>query len=58
MKIHFDGQTISLADLRAAWQSPTTITIGKAAAQRIEESNAHIASVLSSGDQVYGVNTG
>jgi len=58
MKIHFDGQTISLADLRAAWQSPTTITIGKAAAHRIEKSNAHIVSVLSGGDQVYGVNTG
>jgi histidine ammonia-lyase len=58
MKIHIDGQPIALADLRAAWQSPTTLTIGKAAAERIEESNAHIKTVLAGGDQVYGVNTG
>ncbi len=58
MKIHIDGQAILLADLRAAWQSPTSVTIGKSAAQRIAASNAHIASVLAGGEQVYGVNTG
>lgn len=58
MKIHIDGQVISLADLRAAWQSPTSVTIGKSAAQRITASNAHIASVLAGGEQIYGVNTG
>ena len=58
MKIHIDGQVISLTDLRAAWQSPTSVTIGKSAAQRITASNAHIASVLAGGEQVYGVNTG
>jgi len=58
MKIHIDGQKISLADLRAAWQSSATVSIGKTAAQRIAESNAHIVSVLASGEQVYGVNTG
>ena len=58
MKFHIDGQIISLADLRAAWQSPTSVTIGKSAAQRISASNAHIVSVLAGGEQVYGVNTG
>ena len=58
MKIHIDGQVISLSDLRAAWESPTSVTIGKSAAQRITASNAHIASVLAGGEQVYGVNTG
>ena len=58
MKIHFDGQRIALAELRAAWLSPTLISIGKSAVTRIEESNAHIASVLAGGEQVYGVNTG
>lgn len=58
MKIHIDGQAISLADLRAAWQSSTSVTIGKSAARRIAASNAHIASVLAGGEQVYGVNTG
>ncbi|MEE8345251.1 MAG: histidine ammonia-lyase [Woeseiaceae bacterium] len=58
MKFHIDGQVISLAELRAAWQSPITVTIGKSAAQRIAASNAHIAAVLAGGEQVYGVNTG
>ena len=58
MKFHIDGQIISLADLRAAWHSPTSVTIGKSAAQRISASNAHIVSVLAGGEQVYGVNTG
>ena len=58
MKIHIDGQKISLADLRAAWQSPTTVTIGKTAERKIADSNAHIASVLAGGEKVYGVNTG
>jgi len=58
MKIHIDDRTISLADLRVAWQSPTTVTIGKSAARRIAESNAHIKTVLAAGEQVYGVNTG
>jgi len=58
MKIHIDGQAISLADLRGVWQSSTNVTIGKSAAQRISASNAHIVSVLAGGEQVYGVNTG
>ena len=58
MKIHIDGQAISLADLRGAWQSSTSVTIGQSAVRRIAASNAHIASVLASGEQVYGVNTG
>jgi histidine ammonia-lyase len=58
MKIHIDGQAISLAELRAAWLSPTTVTIGETAAMRIEASNAHIKTVLAGGEQVYGVNTG
>jgi histidine ammonia-lyase len=58
MEIHFDGQTISLPDLRAAWQSATTLTIGKAAARHIEDSNEHITAVLESGELIYGVNTG
>ncbi len=58
MNIQIDGQAISLADLRAAWQSPTTVSIGKSAARRIAESNAYIKTVLAGGEQVYGVNTG
>ena len=58
MKIHIDGQKVSLSELRAAWQSSTTVTIGKTAAARIDESNAYIKSVLAGGEQVYGLNTG
>jgi len=58
MKIKIDGQPVSLSELRAAWQSATTIGIGKKAAARIAESNEHIKTVLASGEQVYGLNTG
>jgi len=58
MKIQIDGQKISLADLRAAWQAPTTVTIGENAAASIEESNALIKTMLAGGEQVYGLNTG
>ncbi len=58
MKIKIDGQKVSLSELRGAWQSATTVSIGKTAAARINESNAHIKTVLASGEQVYGVNTG
>ena len=58
MKMKIDGQRISLSDLRAAWQSPTTLSLGKKAAASIENSNAHIKKVLAGGEQVYGVNTG
>ncbi len=58
MKMKIDGQRISLSDLRAIWQSPTTLSLGKKAAASIEKSNAHIKKVLAGGEQVYGVNTG
>lgn len=58
MKIKIDGQKISLAELRAIWQSPSTVSIGRSAAALIADSNAHIGTVLASGKQVYGVNTG
>ena len=58
MKIEIDGQKVSLSELRGAWQSATTVGIGKTAAARINKSNAYIKTVLASGEQVYGVNTG
>jgi histidine ammonia-lyase len=42
MKIKIDGQKVSLSELRGAWQSATTVGIGKTAAARINESNAQI----------------
>ena len=58
MKMIIDGQRISLSDLRATWQQPTTLSLGKKAEASIEASNAHIKKVLAGGEQVYGVNTG
>ena len=58
MKIQIDGQKISLAEFRAAWQAPTTVTIGENAAASIKESNALIKTILAGGEQVYGLNTG
>ncbi|MFQ6004098.1 MAG: histidine ammonia-lyase [Woeseia sp.] len=58
MNLRIDAQAVSLADLRAAWLSPTTVTIGDSARQRIADSSAHVETVVAGGDQVYGVNTG
>jgi histidine ammonia-lyase len=58
MTLHIDGQPVTLAELRAAWQNPTTVTIGETAATRIEASNRHVKTVLAGGERVYGVNTG
>ncbi|MDH3452216.1 MAG: histidine ammonia-lyase [Gammaproteobacteria bacterium] len=58
MKLTIENQLVGLADLRAAWLSPTTVKLGDDARRRIAESNELIADVVAGGEQVYGVNTG
>lgn len=53
-----DGQAISLAELRAAWEGPVRISVGDAAKKSIAASHQYIEEVVASGEQVYGVNTG
>jgi histidine ammonia-lyase len=58
MKLTIENQLVSLADLREAWLSPTTVGLGDDARRRIAESNELIADVVAGGEQVYGINTG
>ena len=58
MKLTIENQMVGLADLRAAWLSPTTVDLGDDARRRIAESNELIAELVAGGEQVYGVNTG
>jgi len=58
MKLTVENQMVGLAELRAAWLSPTTVDLGDDARRRIAESNELIAELVAGGEQVYGVNTG
>jgi len=58
VKLTIDKQLVGLAELRDAWQSPVTASLGDDARRRIAESNEVIADVVAGGEQVYGVNTG
>lgn len=58
MNLIIDNQLITLNTLRAAWQEPLTVSVGKGAKTRIAEANELIDDVVAGGDQVYGVNTG
>ncbi len=58
MKIRVKNQLISLDMLRAAWEGPVEVVLGKDARRRIAESNELIDELIAAGDSVYGVNTG
>ena len=58
MKLVVENQLVTLADLRAAWREPVTVSLGGDARRRIAESNELVAEVVASGEQIYGVNTG
>ncbi len=58
MKIVVDNQLVTLADLRAAWQEPVSVTLGHDAQTCISEANEFIEDVVAQGNTIYGVNTG
>lgn len=58
MNLTIDNQLITLAELRAAWLNPVTVSLGNTASQRIAESRELIEEVVSGGERIYGVNTG
>ncbi|MGB5346679.1 MAG: histidine ammonia-lyase [Woeseia sp.] len=58
MKLHLNGQPVTLAELRTVWIEPTRVTIGDDARCRIDESAALVQKVVARGKSVYGVNTG
>jgi histidine ammonia-lyase len=58
MKLTIENQLVKLAELRAAWRNPVSVSLGDDARRRIAESNELVADLVASGEQVYGVNTG
>ena len=58
MFLEIDGQSISLADLRRAWEAPVKVRLGDAARSDVVESQVCLERCLGRGDTVYGVNTG
>jgi len=49
---------LTLADLRDVWEGPVQLCIDDSAYVLIRKSQATVDAVLSSGEQVYGINTG
>ena len=58
MNLVIAKQMVTLADLRAVWREPTTVSLAQDARRRIAEANELIDDVVAHGDLVYGVNTG
>jgi histidine ammonia-lyase len=56
--ISISDTSLTLADLRAVWEGPVQLTIEESAYALIRDSQATVDAVLSSGKQVYGINTG
>ena len=58
MKLKIENQMVTLDVLRAAWQAPLLVSLGRDAKRRIAEANELINEVVAGGETVYGVNTG
>ena len=58
MNLVVENQLVTLADLRAAWRGPVTVSLGDDARRRVAESHELVVEVVAGGEQVYGVNTG
>ena len=58
MKLTIDKQLVTLSELRAIWQGPVEVELGKEARRSIAEANELIDEMVAGGDRVYGVNTG
>jgi histidine ammonia-lyase len=58
MKLVVDKQLVTLAELREAWRGSVDVTLGIDARRAVAESSEYIGDVVSSGAEIYGVNTG
>lgn len=56
--IDINDTPLMLADLRAVWEGPVHLAVEESAYALIRQSQATVDGVLSSGKQVYGINTG
>ncbi len=58
MNLEIDEQTLSLAELRRAWEAPLQVRLGNVARNDVAKSKAYVDQFLKRGDTAYGVNTG
>ena len=58
MNLCLGDRRLELAELRAAWTSPVTVSISDAARARVAASSQLIDATVAGGEKVYGVNTG
>ena len=58
MNLEIDEQTLSLAELRRAWEAPLQVRLGDVARSDVVKSKAYVDQFLARGDTAYGVNTG
>ena len=58
MNLEIDEQTLSLAELRRAWEAPLQVRLGNVARTDVAKSKAYVDQFLKRGDTAYGVNTG
>ena len=56
--ISISDTPLTLVDLREVWEGPLQLTVAESARELIRKSQATVDAVLSSGQQVYGINTG
>ena len=58
MKLLVDDAPVSLEDLRKVWEAPCEIAIGDNSLARVAAAQVTVDSIIASGEQVYGLNTG
>ena len=58
MHLEIDEQTLSLAELRWAWEAPLQVRLGNVARSDVVKSKAYVDQFLARGDTAYGINTG
>ena len=56
--ISISDTPLTLVDLREVWEGPVQLAVAESARESIRKSQATVDAVLSSGQQVYGINTG
>jgi len=56
--VSISSAALTLVDLRAVWEGPVQLIVEESAYALIRKSQATVDSVLASGQQVYGINTG
>ena len=58
MHLEIDEQTLSLAELRWAWEAPLQVRLGNVARSDVVKSKAYVDQFLARCDTAYGINTG